>query len=92
MSKVYPFFALTPAAQLAKQVIAPPYDVLSREEAKIIAQHSPQSFIRVTRSEIDLPDAVDPHSIEAYEQAKKQRCATQGFLSSLKFQGATQEF
>ena len=56
MSKVYPFCALTPAGGLAHEVIAPPYDVLSRAEAKAIATQKPRSFIRVTRSEIDLPD------------------------------------
>ena len=73
MSKVYPFYALFPDTQeIANEFIAPPYDVLSREEAKEIAREKPNSFIRVTRSEIDLPDSVDPHSKEAYLQAKKR--------------------
>ena len=38
---------------LASSVIAPPYDVLSEEEARAIATKNPTSFIRVTRSEVD---------------------------------------
>lgn len=73
MSKVNPFCALYPStSELASEFIAPPYDVLSREEAKEIARKKPNSFIRVTRSEIDLPDSVDPHCEEAYLQAKKR--------------------
>ncbi len=73
MSKVYPFCTLSPNnSERASEFIAPPYDVLSREEAKEIARQKPNSFIRVTRSEIDLPDSVDAHSEEAYLQAKKR--------------------
>jgi uncharacterized protein (DUF1015 family) len=71
MSQLIPFRGLRPKNSLAAQVIAPPYDVLSVSEAKEIAAAEPRSFIRVTRSEVDLPEGVDAHGLEAYNQAKR---------------------
>ena len=70
MAIVKPFKALRPHAQLAKQVASRPYDVLNSTEAKIEAQGNPNSFLHITKSEIDLPESVDIHSQQVYEQAK----------------------
>ena len=70
MAKIYPFCGVRPSNDLAAQVIAPPYDVLNTEEARAIVGNFPQSFLRITRSEVDLPDNVDPHSAVAYEKAR----------------------
>ena len=70
MAIVKPFKALRPQAQLAKQVASRPYDVLNSTEAKIEAQGNPNSFLHITKSEIDLPESVDIHSQQVYEQAK----------------------
>ena len=72
MAKIYPFCGTYPQKELVKDVIAPPYDVLSRAEAKAIVQNKPKSFLRVTRSEVDMDDSVDQHSKEVYEQGAKQ--------------------
>ena len=72
MSKIIPFKGVRPANDLASSVIAPPYDVLSEEEARVIATKNPTSFIRVTRSEVDLPVGSDSHSEEAYNGAKNR--------------------
>ena len=72
MSKIVPFRGVRPRNDLAEEVIAPPYDVLSESEAREIAQAQPNSFIRVTRSEVDLPIGSDPHSKNAYLGAKAQ--------------------
>ncbi len=71
MSVIKPFKALRPQAQLAKQVASRPYDVLSSAEAKIEAQGNPCSFLHITKSEIDLPEATDVHAPEVYEKAKE---------------------
>lgn len=71
MSIIKPFKALRPGAQFAKQVASRPYDVLSSAEAKIEAQGNPASFLHITKSEIDLPEATDIHSMEVYEKAKQ---------------------
>lgn len=70
MADVQPFAALRPRDDLAEDVIAPPYDVLSESEARRIAENR-RSFVRVTRSEVDLAPGSDAHSEEAYRQARK---------------------
>jgi uncharacterized protein (DUF1015 family) len=70
MADVRPFRALRPRDDLAVEVIAPPYDVMSVAEATAIASNR-RSFVRVTRSEVDLPPGADAHSDEAYAQARK---------------------
>jgi uncharacterized protein (DUF1015 family) len=62
---------LRPQPQLAKQVASQPYDVLSSTEAKQVAAGNPASFLHVTKSEIDLPESVDIHDAQVYEQAKE---------------------
>ena len=47
-----------------------PYDVVSTEEARQLASGNPLSFLRVTRSEIDLPPGADPYAAEVYATAK----------------------
>ena len=71
MTLIQPFKALRPQPQLAKQVASQPYDVLSSTEAKKEAAGNPASFLHVTKSEIDLPESVDIHDIQVYEQAKE---------------------
>ncbi len=70
MATIVPFTALRPQAQYAKQVASPPYDVLSSKEAKLEARGNPNSFLHITKSEIDLPEDTDVHSKEVYEKAK----------------------
>jgi uncharacterized protein (DUF1015 family) len=71
MITIHPFKALRPEAQHAKQVASRPYDVLNSKEAKIEAQGNPNSFLHITKSEIDLPEDVDIHSQQVYDTAKK---------------------
>ena len=70
MAIIKPFKALRPQAQFAKQVASKPYDVLSSAEAKKEAQGNPNSFLHITKSEIDLPEITDVHSEQVYEKAK----------------------
>lgn len=69
MADVRPFRALRPRDDLAREVIAPPYDVLSEAEARELATNR-RSFLRVTRSEVDLPQGSDSHSEAAYQMAR----------------------
>ncbi len=61
---------LRPKPELAKQVASRPYDVLNSEEARTEAAGNSDSFLHITKSEIDLPPGVDTHSTEVYEKAK----------------------
>ena len=49
------FKALRPIPEKAKEVIAPPYDVINSEEARILAENKPLSFLHISKPEIDLP-------------------------------------
>jgi uncharacterized protein (DUF1015 family) len=52
-------------------VAAPPYDVVSRAEASRLAGGNPNSFLRVARAEIDLPETVEPHDTRVYARARQ---------------------
>jgi len=70
MAIIKPFKALKPTKELAAQVASRPYDVLNSEEAKKEAAGNNYSFLRITKSEIDLPDGIDTHSQQVYDKAK----------------------
>jgi uncharacterized protein (DUF1015 family) len=63
---VRPFAALRPAPARAAEVAAPPYDVLSSDEARARAAGKPWSFLHVSKPEIDLPPGADPYSPAVY--------------------------
>jgi len=71
MAVIRPFKALRPQPQFAKQVASRPYDVLNSAEAKVEAQGNPNSFLHITKSEIDLSDTTDIHSDAVYTKAKE---------------------
>ena len=70
MAIIKPFNAVRPREEYAAKVAARPYDVLNREEAKKEAENNAFSFLRITKSEIDLPDEIDIYSKEVYEKAR----------------------
>ena len=65
-SLVRPFRALRPRPERAADVIAPPYDVVSTEEARALTATKPASFLHISRPEIDLPPGTSPYSDDAY--------------------------
>lgn len=75
MITISPFAALRPEVALAKEVASKPYDVLNSKEARTAAQGNPNTFLHITKSEIDLPETVDIHSPEVYEKAKENLTA-----------------
>jgi uncharacterized protein (DUF1015 family) len=70
MTRIVPFRALRPAPAYAQELASPPYDVLNSEEARAAATGNPNSFLHVTKSEIDLPADVHPYSALVYEKAR----------------------
>jgi uncharacterized protein (DUF1015 family) len=70
MSTVYPFRALRPRPDDVARVAAVPYDVVTTSEARALAEGNPQSFLRVSRPELELPTDVDPYSDAVYARAK----------------------
>ena len=71
MARLYPFRALRPKPEVAAQVAAVPYDVVTVDEAKTLADGNPISFLRVSRPELELPAGTDPYSDAVYERAAK---------------------
>ena len=67
MKLIKPFRGLKPIKALASQVASPPYDVLSRAEAKEIAQGNPYSFLHINKPDIDVSDGVDQFDPTVYQ-------------------------
>ena len=80
--RLNPFRAVRPKPELAPQVAAVPYDVVNRAEAAELARGNPHSFLHVGRSDIDLPEDVDPHDPRIYARAREalDRFLAQGML------------
>jgi len=66
---IQPFRGLRPVGEHAAAVAAPPYDVLSTEEAAARAAGKPWSFLHISRPEIDLPPGTDPYAPQVYAKA-----------------------
>ncbi len=83
MSLIRPFAGLRPAPNRAADVVAPPYDVLSSEEARARAAGKPWSFLHISKAEIDLPPATDPYSPAVYAKARENfdRLLKEGVLA-----------
>jgi uncharacterized protein (DUF1015 family) len=79
---VRPFTGLRPLPPRAAEVIAPPYDVLSTEEARVRATGRPWSFLHISKPEIDLSPGTDPHAPEVYAKAAEnlRRMLAEGVL------------
>jgi len=69
MHLIRPFTGLRPATGRAAEVAAPPYDVLSTDEARMRAAGKPWSFPHISTPEIDLPAGTDPYAPEVYAKA-----------------------
>lgn len=70
MATISPFRALRPPPALAAQVASPPYDVVSTKEARELAHGNADSFLHVSRPEIDLPEGIDEHADAVYAKGR----------------------
>jgi uncharacterized protein (DUF1015 family) len=79
---IRPFRALRPVPTRAREVLAPPYDVLSSAEARLRSKGKPWSFLHVSKAEIDLPEGADPYSPAVYATAAEnlKRMLDEGVL------------
>ena len=71
MATVKPFCALRPVPELASQICELPYDVMSSEEARKVADGNPLSFLRVSKPEIEFPKETNPYAPEVYLKGKE---------------------
>ncbi|HOI43798.1 MAG TPA: DUF1015 domain-containing protein, partial [Elusimicrobiales bacterium] len=77
-----PIYGIRPAPGKAQEIIAPPYDVLDSEEARELAKGKPNSFLHVSKAEIDLPPGTDTHDEAVYRKAAEnfERMMNEGLL------------
>lgn len=68
---IRPFRGLRPVAGRAAEVAAPPYDVLSSDEARARAAGKPWSFLHISKPDIDLPAGSDPYAPIVYATAAR---------------------
>lgn len=82
MATLKPFPALRPQPELARSICELPYDVMSSDEARGIAQGNPLSFLHVSKPEIDLPTGTDACAPEVYARGRENfdRLIAQGGL------------
>lgn len=72
---VRPFAGLRAVPEKAAEVAAPPYDVLTFDEARQRAKAGRWSFVHVSRPEVDLEPGTDPHGPDAYGKAAENLAA-----------------
>jgi len=78
MATLIPFRALRPTPTDAAQIAAVPYDVVNADEARVLADGNPLSFLHVSRAEIDLPVATDPYADVVYQRAAENLKSLRG--------------
>jgi uncharacterized protein (DUF1015 family) len=71
MAAIKPFAALRPKSELAERICEPPYDVLSSEEARQMAEGNSLSFLHVSKPEIDLPASTDLYDSAVYATGRQ---------------------
>lgn len=70
MTTLWPFRAVRPVPGRAPEVASHAYDVVNREEARLITGSNPFSFLRVEKSEINVPDDIEPPDPRVYQSAR----------------------
>lgn len=69
--RALPFPCVRPAATVARQVAALPYDVFDRSEAARAVQGHPLSFLNIDRPETQFPPEQDMYAPEVYAKARE---------------------
>ena len=70
MKLIQPFSGWRPQPGLAQRIAAPPYDVLTSSEARRLVQDNPDSFLHVSKAEINLNPDISPYDDLVYQTAK----------------------
>lgn len=71
MALVIPFKAVRPKKEFAREVASFPYDVLDREEGRAIIRDNPLNFLRVEKSEIDVPNEIRDDDPRVFARARE---------------------
>jgi uncharacterized protein (DUF1015 family) len=100
MTAIAPFRALRPQKKFVREVASPPYDVVSSEEARVIAGSNPYSFLHISKPEVGFPPGAADERIYARARTNLEEFRRKGifvqdetpsfYLYSLKIGGHTQ--
>ena len=71
MVKVHPIPALTVDPKSASEITCVPYDIVSREECRVLAKDHPNTLLRVDRADLEFPDSVKFNAPEVYKKASE---------------------
>ena len=71
MAKIKPFKGVRPDPHRVREVTSPPYDVLNSQEARVMADGNPYSFLHVVKPEIDLPPSINQYDEKVYQKGKE---------------------
>jgi uncharacterized protein (DUF1015 family) len=82
MALVVPFRAVRPYRKYAGEVASFPYDVLDREEGRAIIRDNPRNFLRIEKSEIDVPVEIRDDDPRVFAKAREnlQKFMKEGIL------------
>ncbi len=72
MADIKPFKAYRPAQEKASKIAALPYDVYSSDEARVIVEKNPDSFLAIDRPETFFEPGHDMYAPEVYDKAKEE--------------------
>lgn len=74
MAKITALRFARPPKELVNKVASFPYDIVNTEEAARLVAGNPLSFLRVTKSQVDLPPGTDQYSPRVYDLARERLC------------------
>ena len=69
MANIKPFQAIRPDKSYVGRIAALPYDVYNREEARVIVENNPLSFLAIDRAETSFPKECDIYGEWVYQKA-----------------------
>ena len=76
MVRIYRFTGVRPDRSAAQAIAAVPYDVVTADEARAIIAKNPQTFLRVSRPDAELP-GLSPDDDRVYQRAQDNFIALQ---------------
>ena len=71
MVTIKPFKGYLANQNNCDKIISPAYDTLNSEEARLMSDGNPMSFLHVNKPEIDLPVETDPYSDDVYNKGRE---------------------
>ena len=69
MVKIHSFESLTVAPSQASRVSCVPYDIVSRQESRDLAEGNPDTLLRVDRADLEFPNSISFTAPEVYQKA-----------------------